>query len=866
MVSLCTTVHLRYRRSWADNHPKLNGTRTGTIVMCRAWVFEAWPLGGSSVGGSLVYLRTVGADPHVVRGGITFSFGHGDVRLTTTNASFHSSHLVSVVAPFAPPSAGALPRTARIYFSCFQSMRQRDLISLGRHGATYAFWLHRPSRLPHCFDSAHCDRPPALFDEAAGIVMPHAWHGQQAMQPRVLPPGGRCEEWRALRRVQSLRECQRVAQLLSAPWQGHMLRRHGFAGCTLWRSSRGPAAVRFVELSGPPGLRGGACDISRDGGHCLCLGAGAANPLLSDCGRSLSALFGRKIDLFQDLRHASSALHDPCEAPNRVRPCLAKVLRQMPAPGMHELEDPSIITYRSDGFSASTRFTLDVVIALHSHPITNLLDALHGALHERVLATAWVYQKGQLPPAERRRLAGYARLRVRVRRLTNVGRCDHSYLTHITRNFETLATLTLFVKDTTFAHSHLGYGGKLLTFLRRLPAPVDFWGGRSLRRVGPEFEIETYVSDICRNRFVKAQRGRACYKSDGQYLRAQPRPLVAWRQRMGILNISTFKFVPGGIFAASAEAVRRTSRSMYERMLNDVGRGANVESGHYMERCWFAAFNGPQKHRPTVRLRSALAVYTIDLSPGAGVEAAVVPSPCNRTFAAETAGRSTIECLYFADDATRLTAAISLGWSAKHILTAADAHLLKRAPHLHRAFTHFDYSAYFHGGAKAGVTLNVPSVLEAMGGSYLTSSGASVALLASTRSKASGTSFSTAAILRRHTLSAAQVGEQWLNTTSVSMEWPDEAGDDRSLQLVLDRPQWTGRRTTVVLPRADDSDSDGPSSVLISSARLPVWWSWWTCKAKGHGSADTGRARISRCCKPADMESHVTQPRAQLGG
>jgi len=24
MVPLCTTVHLRYRRSWADNHPKLN--------------------------------------------------------------------------------------------------------------------------------------------------------------------------------------------------------------------------------------------------------------------------------------------------------------------------------------------------------------------------------------------------------------------------------------------------------------------------------------------------------------------------------------------------------------------------------------------------------------------------------------------------------------------------------------------------------------------------------------------------------------------------------------------------------------------------------------------------------------------------
>lgn len=829
--------------------------------MCLAWVFEAWPLGGPAIGGSTLYLRTIGADHGVVHQGVIFSFGHDDVRLRTRNVTFHSATLVEVVTPSVPPTVGLLPRTARVYFACSQKARQSERRDLGQHIATFTFWLDRPSRLPLCFDASNCDRPPALLDIAAGVTPRAAARlaGMSALAPRVLPPGGRCEDWRALRGVRGPPECQRAATLVAARWDGVAPGRpQSFAGCTLWRSARGPGFVRFIQA--PPQTQrsaaaNAACDITSRGGHCLCVGPSAAKPLQTPCGQSLSALFGFR----KDLAHASSTLHDPCEAPSRARPCLSKVLQQLPAPGFHELEDSSVVGYlrRIEG-----SFNLDVVVALHSTPMVDLVDAIHEALSVELAraTTVYVYQKGQLPPKERRRLANVRHLTVRIERLVNVGRCDHSYLTHITRHFSSLAKLTLFVKDTTFAHLHLGYGSKLLTFLRRLPAPVDFWGARALRRAGPDFEMEEYVSDICRNRFVKRTRGQACYKSDFEYLRAESRPLGVWRMRMGLGNETTYKFVPGGIFAASAKAIRRTPLAIYERMLQDVGRGPNVEAGHFMERSWFAAFNGPHQrtHRPIVRLRSTLAVYTIVLAADGGRDVAVGAPPCDDTFAAKTAGMSTVECLFFSDSPMLLEAAQTRGWRTSRIAHEHEARVLKRAPHRHTALAAFDYSAFYV--ASAGRTLNVPAVLEAIGGRFLTSSAASMLLPAPIRAQTAGTetSVSTAAIVRRQTGAVAALGDAWLNASSVAhSRAAGLADDDRSLQQVLARqPQPFGLPAVLVLPSENSlfGSNDVPL-LLIPPAELPTWWTWWMCVSKGHGSADTGRARLSRCCKPGTMES-----------
>ena len=146
--------------------------------------------------------------------------------------------------------------------------------------------------------------------------------------------------------------------------------------------------------------------------------------------------------------------------------------------------------------------------------------------------------------------------------------------------------------------------------LRRLPTPtLELWGARSTLTDKPSFEMETYQSDTCRNRYLSATvkgRWKKCYASDGEssYKRAsvrpvttpthcthtplQPRPILhrmegtpcceeafesapsqlgKWRRKFGLdTRATSYRFIPGGVFAASRRAIQHTSRGMRRRV------------------------------------------------------------------------------------------------------------------------------------------------------------------------------------------------------------------------------------------------------------------------------------------------------------
>ena len=154
--------------------------------------------------------------------------------------------------------------------------------------------------------------------------------------------------------------------------------------------------------------------------------------------------------------------------------------------------------------------------------------------------------------------------------------------------------------------------------------------------------MKKYGSDLCRNDFIKKKRhGRTCYKSDSNYIRAGML-LGAWRSQMGLPNGSTYKFVPGGIFAASREAIRRTPLPVR------AGCKRKSAAARISRRAtlWSARGLPPSMERSGTGaslMRSSLAVYTIELD----INRAVEPAPCNRSFDNLTAHRSQIECIFF---------------------------------------------------------------------------------------------------------------------------------------------------------------------------------------------------------------------------
>ena len=338
--------------------------------MCdRAIVRTIFPHGGPSSGGTRVWLSGSFFNTRSAASA-TFSFGP-DLHLRSTNVTLITVHgLVEVVTPPVPASAGALPRTARVFLtgSCRGATISDRSPSSGPNAvATFTFWTTAPSRLPRCFGpSDRCDRPPLLFDRLSSLppVYPSA---RYAAMLRSLPPGSRCTDWPALSALTESR-CHMMAQRLPrARWEGRVeARAGGFEGCVLWLGSGAAHSMVLrvqyqsacpVDRCGPAKgqgkgksrggdataatattmAAGGGCDLWPRGGRCLCLGL-PPKPMLQDaCARHLVSLYGPP----RDLGAATEIKADPCEERARQRPCLVALQRSIPAPQQHEFETPT---------------------------------------------------------------------------------------------------------------------------------------------------------------------------------------------------------------------------------------------------------------------------------------------------------------------------------------------------------------------------------------------------------------------------------------------------------------------------------------------------------------------------------------------
>ena len=366
--------------------------------------------------------------------------------------------------------------------------------------------------------------------------------------------------------------------------------------------------------------------------------------------------------------------------------------------------------------AAGANATVDIVIAAHSQPVASMVRALVGALPSGVAPTVHVYAKGpaldgkgarrQLEAALARTAAPRARLVLHTG-MENVGRCDHTYLHHIVENYDSLADATLFVKDTTAAHSHLGVFAKVLTFARRLPRSFRFWCARVFSAASSNFTMDGYSSELCHsdrrfsNARVVSKRLAHCYANES-FVRSPLRPLGAWMDTHAVRRVRwapqrlRVPFCAGGTFAASRAGVRSTPRATYEALRRALSKADNLEEGHYMERSWSSVMSGGAVSVE----RSRLVVYTVE---GGGGERPGV-APCNRSVTAKmdegaapgglswkaVRGRGLpVACLCFGSTDAFLDGCRRRGWRAKNIFTgasaaAAEAARLRRTPHARR--------------------------------------------------------------------------------------------------------------------------------------------------------------------------------------
>ena len=263
-----------------------------------------------------------------------------------------------------------------------------------------------------------------------------------------------------------------------------------------------------------------------------------------------------------------------------------------------------------------SRQTLDVVLAASGAlALAPLVRSLLGALPLSRLEppVIWAYFKGEVPSDALGELArvtaGVATLQLGLG-LRNVGRAEHTCVHHVAANYGRLADVTLFLKDTSFAHAHLGVAARLLAFARRLPPAMDAWCARPPVLVNLSFRLDNYTSEAC-------WRFGRCYDSEA-WKRATVRPFSAWLRHHGVppsLRGDEVQACYGGVFAASRRALQATARATYEAIERDLEQADSLEEGHYMERAWPSVWALAQPLRPAF---ARLAVYAAVCGGGGG--------------------------------------------------------------------------------------------------------------------------------------------------------------------------------------------------------------------------------------------------------
>jgi hypothetical protein len=167
----------------------------------------------------------------------------------------------------------------------------------------------------------------------------------------------------------------------------------------------------------------------------------------------------------------------------------------------------------------------------------------------------------------------------RVISLPNVGKCDHTYLTHIISNYHNLSDITLFLPASFYYQPNKRSLANQLLYRTIVTGKSCFVGKRvtDLKTDMADFELQKWDSTFEPNKELSPQL-ELC----------EQRPFGKWFSKVfGEQTCSIVTYF--GILAVKKEDILRRPKSFYEELLNYV-KTPNPEAGHYIERSWGVIF------------------------------------------------------------------------------------------------------------------------------------------------------------------------------------------------------------------------------------------------------------------------------------
>lgn len=168
---------------------------------------------------------------------------------------------------------------------------------------------------------------------------------------------------------------------------------------------------------------------------------------------------------------------------------------------------------------------------------------------------------------------------VKVINIKNVGRCDHTYIYHIIKNYDNLNNITIFLPGSNNMDNKIGKSKKMIEKIEQHNKAV-FLSAKVNQNDLYDFQLDKWKASSVENNTLNPE--------DNLEL-SQIRPFGKWvENNFGEVDITHVSY--GGIFSVSNKDIQQHPKSYYEELIKDVSNSSNPEAGHYFERGWQAVF------------------------------------------------------------------------------------------------------------------------------------------------------------------------------------------------------------------------------------------------------------------------------------
>ena len=226
-------------------------------------------------------------------------------------------------------------------------------------------------------------------------------------------------------------------------------------------------------------------------------------------------------------------------------------------------------TYINENFILNKNYNIDIVISRYNEDLKWTLK------HPFNQYQYIVYNKGDNENFEKK----YVKY---IIELPNVGKCDHTYLYHIIKNYYNLADITVFLPGSVDLHYKKKLATKLLMEINeRQKAVFISLNQTDIKKIHYNFKLNNYKTKHKSNRTKNPE---------AQLRKSDIRPYGLWFDYM-FGNIKVNCLVYYGIFSIHKDDVLQHPFTRYQELIKDLSYHSNPEVGHYIERSWCAIFH-----------------------------------------------------------------------------------------------------------------------------------------------------------------------------------------------------------------------------------------------------------------------------------